>query len=174
MLRPFHLRNRPGRQPKPMPGRVHIFRRRDIGWITEPVIDALGPAIRSYFGTAVAVSGELAVIGASRPHHSGRCVHVFQIGGGRWRHEATLRPSNKARSREFGCNVDIEGGTVAVSSAAGGDQGVAIFHLLDSTWSNKSTLSVPGLSEAPGYCPPVSLRLGRLLVGGIGESRVHS
>ena len=78
------------------------------------------PAVREYgvFGSAVAVSGDTAVV------VSGGFVHVFERSGGVWNLEALFEGLNKGHLGALGGSVALDGDTLVVGAA--GDDSSAV------------------------------------------------
>ena len=81
------------------------------------------------FGTAVAISGRAAVVGAAwdineNGYHSGS-AYVFSHDGSSWVEERKLLPSDGAASDHFGCCVAFSGDTAVIGAEAHGSCGAA-------------------------------------------------
>jgi hypothetical protein len=81
-----------------------------------------------YFGRAVAVSGDTAILGAPRKDDNGSdsgAAYVFRFDGASWVEEAKLLASDGEPGDQFGTAVAVCGDTVAVSAVADDDNGTA-------------------------------------------------
>ena len=127
-------------------GAVYVFRRENGQWMQEAYLKASNTDDGDHFGTSVAISGDVIVVGAPFEESSANSVngrqgnndavfsgaaYVFRQENGRWRQEAYLKASNTGGGDRFGTIVDISGETIVVgapgedSSATGvnGNQG---------------------------------------------------
>jgi hypothetical protein len=66
------------------------------------------------FGSSVAISGSVAVVGA--PYHGGGRAYVFADTAAGWKQSAELVASDTAGNDGFGSSVAISGGTIVVSA----------------------------------------------------------
>ena len=119
-----------------------------------------GQATQSFYdqlGTAVAVSGDTALLGAQYfqdttkdpdPYHTGE-VYVYVRSSGAWQQQAVLRPPDDMDASYFGCSVAIEGDTAVVGAyghlyTAGS---VYVFTRSAGVWSLQQRLDGPTHSE---------------------------
>jgi len=102
------------------------------------------------FGSAVAVSGETAVMGASGDTVQGKygrgSAYIFRWNGSGWVQEAKLDPSVLVDYLRFGSSVGISGDSVivGVSPVYGGTTGARcayIFERIDGSWSQTAKLT---------------------------------
>lgn len=171
-------------------GRAHVFIRRGTKWALESTLSRPRPAAADLFGTAVAVSGRVAVVGVPYADHKAStpvatvsveaptpnanvldagAVEIFEQRDGQWIHAITLTPPSPTASGWFGAAVAVEGDLVAVG-AYGHSDGIAAVgtvHLYRRTaegWEFEQTLSCPWPGGAWfGYA--VAIEGGRVLVG---------
>jgi hypothetical protein len=104
---------------------------------------------QDWFGVCVAVDGDVAVVGA--PHagipgmnYPGR-VLIYRSDGSDWVLEASLGPSDPALSKDFGCAVAIDGGTIVVGDWYHDGPGYAagaayVFSFDGSEWTEEAKL----------------------------------
>jgi hypothetical protein len=105
----------------------------------------------SVFGNHVAVSGDTAVVGAPKMHHSAfrgaGAAYVFTRVGDTWIEQAKLTPSDGVAGDRFGWSVGISGDTIVVSSlwddvGIQADQGSAyVFTRTAGTWTEQAKLT---------------------------------
>ena len=121
------------------------------------------------FGTAVAISGDTAVVGA--PLGDGAATdsgsaYIYQWDGSTWQQAAKLTASDGVASDEFGYSVDISGDTVIVGARhdddGGGDSGSAYLFekplggWATSTETTKFTASDAAASDFFGHAVAIS------------------
>lgn len=99
-------------------GSVLVYRRGPQGWALEAKLVPPQPQLGGGFGSAVALEGSTAVIGASSGFGTVSAAFVFAHDGTRWRLQATLQPlaPPEATVRRFGAAVAISGSRVLVGA----------------------------------------------------------
>lgn len=126
-------------------GAVYVFRRGTSSWASEAYLKASNPNGGDGFGNAVALDGDVLVVGAGSEDSSAVGVnggesdngargsgaaYVFRRTGTAWTQEAYLKASNTEAADDFGADVlAVDGDTIAVgahaedggSCGAGGD-----------------------------------------------------
>lgn len=107
-------------------GGVRVFTRSTAGAWTDA--GALGgtPVARSGFGSAVAIAGDWAFVGAPSTQPGG-AVHVFRRSGTTWSAAGTLPAADIAAGDRFGAAIAIDGDRVAVSAPGRDSQKGAVF-----------------------------------------------
>ena len=130
--------------------RIHV----DVGDASFPVlIDPLialldaqlvrdDPAAEDRFGSAVAVDGDIAVLGAPLDDHSGLdapgSAYVFVRNGGQWTQEAQLIASDPENGAYFGYGVALSGDTAVVGDWNG--TATYVFVRDQGVWSEQAQL----------------------------------
>src|SRR5690606_29683868 len=112
-------------------GAVHVFRRVGASWQHEAELTASSPDPGDAFGYAVAMSGNVLVVGAPFEDSSSRNIdqgqdddsssgsgaaYVFRHAGGVWTPEAYLKATNTDPTDRFGASVAVAGSLVAVGA----------------------------------------------------------
>ncbi len=140
------------------PGSAYIFRFDGSNWIEEAKLLASDGAPYDDFGSSVAISGNVAVIGA-RLHDPNGSAYIFRFNGSSWIEEAKLSVSSSSRLGEFGRTVGISGDTVVISAREVGIySSVYIFRFNGINWFEEAKLVHPESSsrnyfgEAVGIC----------------------
>jgi hypothetical protein len=124
-------------------GAVYVFRRTEATWQQEAYIKASNSGGGDFFGSSVAISGEILAVGAygersaatsvngnqqdNTASYAG-AVYVFRRTGAAWQQEAYIKASNTNANDYFGGSVALLGSTLAVGaqsedSAATGNDG---------------------------------------------------
>jgi FG-GAP repeat len=88
-------------------------------------LTASDAATRDAFGNSVAISGNIAVVGAFNQGNTGNNLgfgkaYVFEIVGTTWTQVAELTPSDAEADKEFGNRVAIDGDTIVVGAGQDG------------------------------------------------------
>jgi hypothetical protein len=135
-------------------GSAYVFRF-DPGtgtWNEEAKLFASDGAAWDFFGRHVAISGELAIIGAyvddDNGYNSGSAyVFRYDSGTGTWNEEAKLLASDGAAEDYFGCSVSISNELAVIGAHGdddnGSDSGSAFVFRFDSgtgTWNEEAKL----------------------------------
>jgi hypothetical protein len=164
-------------------GSAYVFRY-DAGsgqWVEEQKLLASDGEATARFGGAVALDGEVAVIGAELDFDQGTTsgsayVFRYDAGASAWVEEQKLTASDGAAFDNFGFSVALDGETAAVGAfvadAAGLDSGAAYVYRYDATsglWAEDDKL-VPADGAASDYFgESVALDGEVLLVGADSE-----
>ncbi|MFB3098891.1 MAG: FG-GAP repeat protein, partial [Acidimicrobiia bacterium] len=102
-------------------GAAYVFRFDGSSWGQEQKLDAVGGgAVDDHFGQSVAISGDIALIGANTDDFGidSGSVYVFRLGGLLWAQEQHMLPDDGSAGDEFSQSVAISG-EVAVIGALG-------------------------------------------------------
>ena len=115
------------------------------------------------FGSAVALSGGVAIVGAAFDGGPPGRAYVFSVGGSGTTQQAMLVPSESSGFDSFGAAVAIDGDTAVV--AAPGDYKVYVFAWDGATWNEQARL-LPGDPGSPaGFGPAVAVSGDCVIVG---------
>ncbi len=113
-----------GGQPSVSLGAVYVFTRTGEVWTEQAKLSASDAALRDTFGSSIALSGNIALIGAPRDDDAGESsgsAYLFQRVGSEWSELAKLTASDAAEGDQFGSSVAIDG-DVALIAAEGDDE----------------------------------------------------
>ncbi len=131
------------------------------------------------FGRAVAVSGNVAVVGAEQNNDEGirsGAVYVFREQAGSWIFEAELHPMNPQALEYFGTSVAIEGDVIVVGArgtkVSGWSLGAAYVFRYDQgskTWLEEDILIDPNALDGDRFGTSVSISNDVILVGATGD-----
>lgn len=111
------------------------------------------------FGTAVAIDGDLAVVG--RPYRpSTGSAHVFQRSGGSWTQVEQLLPTQSLSGARFGAAVAVSAGQVLVGAPI-----LERAYLFDQDGATLATLQPQNNNDSDQFGAAVALRNGLALVG---------
>ncbi len=95
-------------------GVAFVFRRNGDQWVQEGTLAAPDADFGDRFGFSVAISGDLAAVGAPT-HDGGGRVYVYERVGGTWAWQQTLASGTNANDR-YGAAVALEGTRLAVGA----------------------------------------------------------
>ena len=130
--------------PKGDSGAAYIFVHQGNEWVQQAKLVANDGDAFDWFGSSVAINGDLAVVGAIREDGKGinsdsGAVYVFRKSGGSWKQEAKVIGRDTRAGHNFGHAVKTNGEIVAVGVPKGGSAGggaVYFFHLQDNDIRN--------------------------------------
>lgn len=98
----------------------------EYGWVAQGKLTASDGVTNHSFGSAVALSGDVAVVGADQDDHAGfrsGSAYVFRWDGTSWIQEAKLTASDAAEHDGFGVSVGVSGDTIIVGAPWDDDVG---------------------------------------------------
>jgi hypothetical protein len=116
--------------------------------LTQTKLRASTPIAAAKFGQSVAISGNVAVIGAPGDVSGGKttgAAYVFNFNGSAWVEQTRLTASDGAAADAFGQSVAIDGNVIVVGATgndqAGGNAGAAyVYRLSGGGWSQEAKL----------------------------------
>jgi choice-of-anchor B domain-containing protein len=155
------------------PGSVVVFRRNADGSYTETgSVTGTDVAIGDFFGSSIAVSGDLLVVGA--PKQGGGAVYVFRRSAGKWAQAAKLTAAGGLPGDDLGAAVALDAGRL-IAGAPGTDssRGAVYAARLDArsgTWSPLTRVAL-GAEVSDRLGEALALSGGRALVGAPGLLR---
>ena len=125
-------------------GSAYVFVRSGTTWSQQAKLTASDAAMNDYFGHAVALAGDTALIGAYRADNGGTdrgAAYVFVRNGTTWSEQAKLTPATAADDDQFGAAVALSGTTALVGGNHPNGHGkVAVFTTDGAAWSETATL----------------------------------
>ncbi len=161
-------------EANPVPGSVYAFSHTASGWQQQgPKLVANDGYPADGFGTALAVSGDTAVISA--PGQQGEYkVYVFVRQGGAWAQQGpALSHPGGAQGRYFGTSVAISGDTLLIGAAAYADPATTgaafVFVRTAGTWTQQGPPLSSGV-ELDQYGYAVALNGDTAVVGAPGAN----
>ncbi|MBW1789419.1 MAG: IPTL-CTERM sorting domain-containing protein, partial [Deltaproteobacteria bacterium] len=130
---------------------AYVFVRSGVTWTQQKKLTADVGAIRDYFGHAVALSGETALVGARGAKVGSNddqgAVYVFVRSGTTWTPQEKLTADDGAADDEFGNAVALSGATALVGArdadVGGNDRQGAVYVFVRSgaTWTQQEKLT---------------------------------
>jgi hypothetical protein len=107
-------------------GSAYIFRQDATGWIQEAKLTASDGAKDDWFGNAVSISGNYAIVGAVLDNDNGtNCgsAYVFRRNGSNWIQQAKLIAGDEDAGDEFGGSVCLKGNYAIIGAICDDDMG---------------------------------------------------
>jgi hypothetical protein len=126
-------------------GSAYMFRWNGSSWIEEQKLLASDGAEEDHFGSAVAINGDMALIGAygdddDNVIESGSS-YMFHWNGNSWVEEHKIRPFDGSDRDHFGWSLSLDGHWALVGSSYDNDNGISsgsvYIHLLSSLFSDQ-------------------------------------
>ncbi|MFK7844138.1 MAG: choice-of-anchor D domain-containing protein, partial [Rhodothermales bacterium] len=152
-------------------GSVYLFAREGSAWGEQAQLLASSRLVEPAFGSAVAIDGEYAVIGALGDDESPGAAYVFKRTGETWTQQTELSASDGAPGDGFGNSVDISGNHIVVGASGddnerGDGTGTAYVFLKGSeTWSEQARLVPDDGQNADAFGAAVSIDGDYIAVG---------
>ncbi len=152
-------------------GEVHVFRKNATGtWQSDGLLRAATRVMRGDFGRALAVAGDVAMIGA--PGEGSGVVHRFRRGAdGNWTLAGTVAAEAAEAGDRFGAALAVEGSRLAVGAPGRSMRkgGVFVFgRQTDGSWKQDGVLLAARGTDNAGLGTALALKGDRLVVGAPG------
>jgi hypothetical protein len=131
-------------------GAAYVFTRSGETWSQRAKLYASDGHSSAYFGRAVSIDGNTALVGASGDSGAAETAgagYVFTGSGGAWSEQAKLVASDAEADNGFGFAVDVDGDTAIVGVRSKEDRGVKslgaayVFARSGTSWSQQTKLS---------------------------------
>ena len=158
-------------------GSAYVFRRVGTAWIEEQRLTALTPRMWAYFGSTVAIEGDLIVIAAPRtgapilPAFAG-AVYIFRESGGAWAEEQFVFASDAETFAYFGCDLSLQGNTILIGARGQPEGGLfnsgaayVFRETLPGTWLEESRLTAVDPTQGDFFGFSVALSAEVAFVG---------
>jgi len=154
-------------------GSAYVFTRSGSTWSQQAKLTASDAAASDYFGVAVSVSGDTAVIGAYLDGDAGSysgSAYVFTRSGSTWSQQAKLTASDAAANDLFGGDVSVSGDTAVIGAQGDADAGSSsgsayVFTRSGSTWTQRAKLNASDAAASDLFGRAVSISGETALVG---------
>ena len=154
-------------------GSAYVFRLEAGTWVQEAKLTASDGTDYDYFGSSVAVSGDVAVSGA--PYAEGTGVgrgvaYVFRSDGSTWVEEARLIASDGADNDSLGNSVAVAGDVAVVGARLDDDLGnnsgsAYVFRYDGDTWEQEAKLTASDGEEDDSFGVSVAVSGNVAVVG---------
>eukprot|EP00567_Pseudictyota_dubia_P002266 CAMPEP_0197466536 /NCGR_PEP_ID=MMETSP1175-20131217/65105_1 /TAXON_ID=1003142 /ORGANISM="Triceratium dubium, Strain CCMP147" /LENGTH=829 /DNA_ID=CAMNT_0043002583 /DNA_START=149 /DNA_END=2635 /DNA_ORIENTATION=- len=156
-------------------GGAYVFTRVGTEWVQEAKLVPSDGEEEEWFGNSVAISGDLAVVGAFRDDDSGLwsgSAYVFRREGLTWKEEAKLLPIDGASRHYFGTSVSISGDTILVGAHGHDDsRGAAYIFVHDGgSWTLQARLLPKIRTERSEFGRSVAIEGDVAIVSAFGDS----
>lgn len=150
-------------------GSAYVFRREGTNWMPEAKLLAGDGAAEDYFGAAVALDGDYAVIGAWGDDYGG-AAYAFHREGTNWTQQSKLVASDNASGDQYGYSVSLYGDCAAVGAWQDDDLGAQsgsayVFRRGGTNWAQEANLAAADAASSHFFGAAVSVHSNRVLVG---------
>jgi hypothetical protein len=156
-------------------GSVYVFARSGSTWTLQAKLTAADGAADDYFGSALALDGDTALVGANQDDVGARSnqgsAYVFTRSGAIWTQQTKLTAADGAVDRYFGTSVALDGDTALVGAyfdnvGTNGAQGSAyVFTRSGATWLQQAKLMAADGGSADIFGVSVALDGDTALIG---------
>lgn len=157
-------------------GSAYVFVQNGGTWSQQAELTSSDGAANDWFGSSVAVSGSMVVVGAQNKTLGGRdeegAVYVFVQNGTEWPQQAELEDPDLSWVSYFGASVALSGGTLVVGAPEDSNANGAayFFELSGNTWSQQAKVTASDVGVFDHFGTSVALSGSTAVVG----SRDHS
>jgi hypothetical protein len=161
-------------------GAAYVYTRNGDGWAPQATLTAADGVADDAFATAVALSGDTALVGASDKTVAGSAqqgvAYVFARDRGVWASQAELTLSDGASGDLFGISVAVSGDSALIGArnrqvGTHAGQGAAyVFTRTSSVWSRQETLTAADGGGSSYFGHAVALSDESALVGAYGQT----
>ena len=161
----------------PLSGSAYIFYNNGNSWLQYQKLIANDGAPWDNFGRSVAISANVAIVGAYKDDDKGKSsgsAYVFYNDGSNWLFEQKLTASDGVISDFFGHSVSIYGDYAIVGAYGDDDNGIFsgsayIFSFDRNSWSQTDKLAATDASTYDYFGKPVAIYGDHALVGAYGN-----
>ena len=126
----------------PSAGAAYVFTRSNDTWTQQAQLLASDGGCAEYFGMAVSLSGDIALIGTPGDHINGSysgSAYLFRRQGTLWTEEARLIPSDSEYGAGFGCGIHLYGTTALIGAYRANNSRGSAYIFIDITGPPKLT-----------------------------------
>ncbi|MBL1218926.1 MAG: hypothetical protein D8M59_15710 [Planctomycetes bacterium] len=149
-----------------------------LEWKPEAKLLPSGGENNDYFGCAVSISGNIAVVGASLANplgHNSGAVYVYYYNGTRWIEQATLTAPGGGPEDTFGEAVSVWDDVILVGASGNDDRGVAsgaayVYRFNGSRWVAEATLTASDAAVLDYFGRAVAVRDGLAVISAPGHN----
>ncbi len=161
-------------------GSSYVFRFDGSGWVEESKLVPADGAAADFFGEAVSVDGDRAIVGARWDDDHGSnsgSAYVFEYAGGEWTEHGKLTASDAASGDDFGFSAVISGDLAFVSALQKDDLNPntikAYVYAYDGIgWVEQSAVVGIGAGVSGNRSNAVAMSGGTALIGSVNRVQV--
>ena len=155
-------------------GAAYIFEYDGSTWTEDTKITASDGTFQDVFGNDVAISDDLAIVGASSRTGAigiqAGAAYIFRRNAGQWSEEAMLLADDASPASSFGNSVAIEGNRAVIAAynedeVATNGGAIYVFNHDGVSWSQESKLNPAELATGDNYGNSVAIDSNIVVVG---------
>jgi hypothetical protein len=161
----------------PDAGAAYVFVRSGTTWSQQAKLTAADGHANDYFGVAVAVSGDTALVGSmfnDDAKSDAGAAYVFVRSGTSWTQQAKLLAADAASSKQLGISVALSGDTALVGAVEDADHGkrsgaAYVFARGGTRWSQQAKLTAADGAAFDQFGISVAVSGNTALIGAAGD-----
>jgi hypothetical protein len=154
------------------PGAAYVFVRIGQEWVFQQKLIAPDGALDDFFGSAVALSGNTALIGSPDDDDNGVAsgsAYVFARSGSVWSFQQKLKASDGAAIDQFGRALALYGGYAVVGAptdddAAPNSGSAYVFERTGATWTQTQKLHAPDPGAGDTFGDAIAVTYKKIIV----------
>jgi len=158
-------------------GAAYVFRYDGIEWLQEQKLEATDAAEGDLFGLAVAISGDVIVVGARADDDtvpSSGSAYVWRFDGVDWIEEEKLNASDPANNAFFATSVAISGDVIAIGAGNKADAddesgAVYVFEYDGADWNETQKLKTSDAAMNDFFGNAVAVSGDTIVAGATGD-----
>ncbi|MEO7730647.1 MAG: FG-GAP repeat protein, partial [Kofleriaceae bacterium] len=158
-------------------GAAYLFVRSGTTWVQQAKLTASDGGANDTFGSAVALSGDTAVIGAKSDDDAASdagAAYVFVRTGTTWTQQAKLTAGDAASNDQLGMSVAVAGDTAVVGTVNENEHGdragaAYVFARAGTAWTQQAKLTAADGAEADQFGISVAVSGDTAVVGAWGD-----
>ncbi|WP_428310873.1 GEVED domain-containing protein [Hydrocarboniphaga sp.] len=126
-------------------GTVYVYTRSGTSWTQQAQLLASDGGQKDYFGSAIAMSGDTAVLGANGDGKTAGSAYVFRLLDSAWVEEDKLKADDRLKGDQFGSVVALSGDTALIGAPKDNGSGSAYMFIRNGTvWAQQAHLTAAG------------------------------
>lgn len=156
-----------------LPGSVYVFNKNNLSWIQSQKLVASDATTGDYFGHAISLEGDRALISAPKDfvinaEESG-VIYYFKLIDGQWHEQQIIIPSDPKVGDLFGFSIILQGDLAVVGAPGHFDDLTAgtvyVYQYLNNSWQELTKLQAPDGQLGDGFGFSLDLYQNKLLIG---------
>ena len=153
----------------PQAGAVYVFVRASSEWAEQAKLTAMDAATLDNFGSALAIDGDTAIIGAPQKDKQQGSAYVFVRSGTKWSQQAKLRADGTVSGDYFGSAVGLKGDTALVGISNPDRNMAYVYVRTGTTWSEQARIAPSDGKAGDYFGAAVALDTDTALIGAPGR-----
>lgn len=153
-------------------GAVYVFQRDKSGWVERARLTAADGTPAENFGQAIAISPDLALVGAPSQNGQVGAVYVYRSSPGGWSQAAKLTSTEPKPQHFFGAAVAISGDRLLIGEPGHNERTgiVRVYARSNEVWQPVAQLAAQGAQKNDRFGLPIVIGGDRVYVGATGTN----